>query len=300
MILLIILCVFACVFFSGCAAKDYTIKFDKNMTLDYKSKDTPLSLIKKIGNKKITSKDIKDGRIKVDNLIVTCDEIDTSKKGQFEIKYYTNDVDHKEIRKSVKVSDISKPTISFSEDQITLLVSQIPSFNILDYIDVSDNDDQEPVIKMNLDHQMNLAGEYTVTVSAKDSTGNESVKELKIVVSADPEPVVEQPPVDQNNQGGSNSVDTSKKDDKKTADKNDSSNSNQSKPNEDKPVESKPDSNKTNQSSKIPSQFNKFFVGDTIPVYEEAYAYANRIFASGQVNGYSVEPTGTGYQVIFN
>lgn len=291
------LCVFACVFFSGCAAKDYTIKFDKNMTLDYKSKDTPLSLIKKIGNKKITSKDIKDGRIKVDNLIVTCDEIDTSKKGQFEIKYYTNDVDHKEIHKSVKVSDISKPTISFSEDQITLLVSQIPSFNILDCIDVSDNDDQEPVIKMNLDHHMNGAGEYTITVSAKDSTGNESVKELKIVVSADPEPVVEQ---HQNNQGGSNSVDTSKKDDKKKSDKNDSSNSNQSKPNEDEPVESKPDSSKTNQSSKIPSQFNKFFAGDTIPVYEEAYAYANRIFASGQVNGYSVEPTGTGYQVIFN
>ncbi len=51
------------------------------MTLNYKSNDTPLSLMrKKVGKKMISSKDIKDGKIKVKNLIITCDEIDTSKK----------------------------------------------------------------------------------------------------------------------------------------------------------------------------------------------------------------------------
>ena len=50
----------------------------------------------------ISSKDIKDGKIKVKNLIITCDEIDTSKKGQYAVKFYTNDVDQKEINNQSK------------------------------------------------------------------------------------------------------------------------------------------------------------------------------------------------------
>lgn len=287
-------------FFTGCEEKDYSIAFDKNMILDYKSEDTPLSLIKKVGNKKITSKDIKGGKVKVDNLIITCDKIDTNIKGQFEIKYYTNDVDQKEIRKTVKVSDISQPEIKFNKGQVSIYASQVDTFNVLDYFSVSDNDDQDPTVKMELDRPMNGPGEYVITVTAVDSSENKNTKTMKITVNDDPIPIIEQTPADQNNPDTSSGEETSKKEDKKTADKKNQSGSNQSKSNENKQETPKQDSGKTGQSSKNPSQYNRFFAGDTITVYEEAYAYANRIFATGQVNVYSVEPTGTGYQVTFS
>ncbi|MFR4533262.1 MAG: PKD domain-containing protein, partial [Thomasclavelia ramosa] len=134
----------------------------------------------------ISSKDIKDGKIKVKNLIITCDEIDTSKKGQYAVKFYTNDVDQKEINKSVKISDISKPEIK-CDKKINITVSQIAAFNILEFINVTDNDDQEPTVKLELDKQMNGPGNYTVIVTAQDTSGNSSTKKVKIKVDADPE-----------------------------------------------------------------------------------------------------------------
>lgn len=259
------------------------------MTLDYKSDDTPLSLIKKVGEKIITSKDIKDGKIKVKNLIITCDEIDTSKKGQYAVKYYTNDVDKKEISKSVKVSDISKPEIK-CDKKINITASQIMSFNVLDFINVTDNDDQEPTVKLELDKQMNGPGNYTVTVRASDTSGNLSIKKIKIKVNADPEiPEV----------NNDNSVNDNKKNDiqeksnvsKKNLDEN-SSKKDQHKDNS--------GSNENRPSYSNPSEYDRYFSGIAISVYNTALDYAENILSIGVAGSYSIMPTGEGYQVSFN
>lgn len=259
------------------------------MTLNYKSKDTPLSLIKKVGKKMISSKDIKDGKIKVKNLIITCDEIDTSKKGQYAVKFYTNDVDQKEINKSVKISDISKPEIK-CDKKINITVSQIAAFNILEFINVTDNDDQEPTVKLELDKQMNGPGNYTVIVTAQDTSGNSSTKKVKIKVDADPEIPKE---------NSDNFADKQKK-----TDIQENSDVSKKNPNENT---SKVDKHKDNTGStenrpvySNPSQYDRYFSGVAISVYNDALDYAEKILRSGAAGGYSVMPTGDGYQVTFN
>ena len=50
----------------------------------------------------------------------------------------------------------------------------------------------------------------------------------------------------------------------------------------------------------IPSQFDKFFAGNSIDVYNQANSYAEEIFSSGKVKGFSVNPTGEGFQASFS
>lgn len=116
------------------------------------------------------------------------------------------------------------------------------------------------------------SGTATVTVKC----GNGLSKDISVTVNNKPAP-------SNNNQNSSNSNDNSNNSNSSSSN-NSSSNSN---------------SNSGSTNKKNPSQYNKFFSGDSIPVYEQALAYAERIFASGSVNSYSVEPTGTGYQVLF-
>lgn len=237
----------------------------------------------------ISSKDIKDGKIKVKNLIITCDEIDTSKKGQYAVKFYTNDVEQKEINKSVKISDISKPEIK-CDKKINITVSQIAAFNILEFINVTDNDDQEPTVKLELDKQMNGPGNYTVIVTAQDTSGNSSTKKVKIKVDADPEIPKE---------NSDNFADKQKK-----TDIQENSDVSEKNPNENT---SKVDKHKDNTGStenrpvySNPSQYDRYFSGAAISVYNDALDYAEKILRSGAAGGYSVMPTGDGYQVTFN
>ena len=49
-----------------------------------------------------------------------------------------------------------------------------------------------------------------------------------------------------------------------------------------------------------PSQYNKYFSGNSIDSYNSAYSYAESMMNSGKVHGYSVSPDGNGFNVTFN
>ena len=63
------------------------------------------------------------------------------------------------------------------------------------------------------------------------------------------------------------------------------------------------DSSGNNTTKKIKKQdvsiYNKFFSGNSIEAYNQAITYAESIFNNGKANGYSVNPTGEGFQVDF-
>ena len=49
-----------------------------------------------------------------------------------------------------------------------------------------------------------------------------------------------------------------------------------------------------------PSQFNKYFAGNSIDTYNEALSYAEGMMNSGKVNGYALNPDGNGFNVVFS
>ena len=78
-------------------------------------------------------------------------------------------------------------------------------------------------------------------------------------------------------------------------------NSNTNNKNNDNSNSSKPSNNKSNsETSTNPSQYNKYFSGNSIDSYNSAYSYAENMMNSGKVHGYSVSPDGNGFNVTFN
>ena len=109
---------------SSCSEKDYTLHFKKEMVLDYKGKENTLSLIESIGDTKITKEHRKKNAIEIDNFIVSCEEVDTSKMGNYEVTYKTNASENRLFTKKVTVRDISPPKIKFRKKTIELSIEE--------------------------------------------------------------------------------------------------------------------------------------------------------------------------------
>lgn len=166
----------------GCEAKDYTLHFNEEMVLDYRSNDSPLTLIDKIGNEKVTKDMIKKNKIELDNFTVECDAISTDNIGTYEIKYVTNDTEDRYHTKSVKIADISAPVIKLKEKNLTMTLEEYKLFDFSTIITVHDNwEKDEPIVQFMTD-EITGEGIYTVVVYAEDIAGNKSKKEFKVTI----------------------------------------------------------------------------------------------------------------------
>ena len=109
------------------------------------------------------------------------DVIATDKIGSttIEVKYRKNGKENT-FKFNLEIEDTRKPIID-SEDKITIYTSSDVDFK--DYIKVSDNSnkDIEPIIKGEYD--LSTPGEYEVTITAKDPSGNEASKDVVIKVT---------------------------------------------------------------------------------------------------------------------
>ena len=108
------------------------------------------------------------------------EEIDTSKLGiiTVKVKYTKNGVD-KFLKFDIEVKDTEKPTINV-EDELKLFAGT--DNNLTDYIEVKDNSNKDITPSITGDYDLNTPGEYTINISAKDASGNETKKEVKLVV----------------------------------------------------------------------------------------------------------------------
>ncbi len=109
--------------------------------------------------------------------------LDTSKVGEKEIKIKTKSFLNKKGTKTVsyKVVDTNAPLL---EVEAQINVQQEENNNLLDYIFVKDNSKEEIEPKITGDYDLKKEGKYKLKVSAKDSSGNETVKDVVLNVIA--------------------------------------------------------------------------------------------------------------------
>ena len=109
--------------------------------------------------------------------------LDTSKVGKKEIKIKTKSFLNKKGTKTVsyKVVDTNAPLL---EVEAQINVQQEENNNLLDYIFVKDNSKEEIEPKITGDYDLKKEGKYKLKISAKDSSGNETVKDVVLNVIA--------------------------------------------------------------------------------------------------------------------
>ncbi|WP_285944895.1 hypothetical protein [Thomasclavelia cocleata] len=212
------------------------------------------------------------------NFVIECnDKIDTSVAGVYEISYKTNSVNEQLIKKKVYIKDISKPVVKLLVKKIERYIDEIDNINWLEYFEVSDNSGTA-----DLDYYIDtrdikqIPGIYTVKFTVEDSSGNNTTKKIKIILI--------DRPVENNQEFIQDEI--------------------QEKSNKKNEIRSdiKKDSNELNEingKKQDVSIYNKFFSGNSIEAYNQAITYAESIFNNGKANGYSVNPTGEGFQVDF-
>lgn len=152
------------------------------MILDYRSNDSPLVLIDKIGDTKISKDMIKNNRIELGNFTIECNTVPTDKLGTYEVKFVTSETDDRYHTKTVKVADISAPQIRLKEKALTMTLDEFKVYDFSKIIEVNDNwDKDEPIVNLTAE-KITKKGTYTISVQAKDISGNQSTKVIKITI----------------------------------------------------------------------------------------------------------------------
>ena len=273
--LLVIFIVLNLFFTVGCT-KTYTmndVNFKKDLIIDLNSKSSLFTLIHDIDGIKPTKENIKNNTFSFHNISIKYDNFDTSKEGIYNVTFSTNDPDTKSFTKLIEVADISKPRIKLRENKITVFSDEIDSIDYYKYVSYSDNSSDELTCIIESDEVKNKAGEYEVLIKVYDKAKNTAKKKIKVIVKERP---------------AESQIQTSKDNDS-SGDRDDRLSENNSSNNfADRP------------SATNPSQYNKYFSGNSIDIYNAACSYAESIYSSGKAKGYEVMPDGSGFNVTFS
>lgn len=137
-----------------------------DLNIEVYSETNNLDLIKEIKNGKITSKK---------------EKIDTNSLGRQEIKitYLDKNEEKKEYKFSINVVDTEKPTITFTKELYTSIGKKI---NLLKGVSAKDNYSKDIKVFIDGDYDFDREGEYIIYYIAKDSSGNETKEEAKLIV----------------------------------------------------------------------------------------------------------------------
>lgn len=111
--------------------------------------------------------------------------IDTSQLSTYNVIYSVTDTNGKttSVTKTVIVRDSTPPTITFPTET-NLHLSEIADFNIMDGVIITDNYSKEPIVTTN-SSLAQLKGNYIITYTAIDSSGNQATERRVINVNDD-------------------------------------------------------------------------------------------------------------------
>ena len=147
--------------------------------------------------------DEEDGEISLDNVTVT-GKVDTKKVGTYSIKYSVTDSEGDEavleqtvIVEEVNIDDVTPPTIIVNnngQEDGKLVITEGEIENLLDLISAVDYLGRDINVNIEGNYDLNVAGEYNITIVATDRFGNESKKD--IVLTVEKAPVDPDQPVD--------------------------------------------------------------------------------------------------------
>lgn len=285
-------------FITGCFAKTYTVNdvhFKKNMTIDLNSKSSPFDLIHDVDGVKPDKKSIKRNSFTFRNLSMKCKTLSTKKEGRFNVTFTTNDPDVKSFTKTIEIADISKPKIQLKKKKINVFSDEVDSLNYYNYFKYEDNSKyDELTCIIDSDQVQKTAGKYQVVIRVFDKSKNMAKKELSIIVKD--RPVEKKEEVQEGNEEKNNSNNNQNYSNNSASN---STNRNSSNTNTDT-QKSQQVAPSTRPNAVNPTQYNKYFAGNSIEIYDSACSYAESIVNSGKANGYSVMPDGNGFNVTFN
>lgn len=185
----------------------------------------------------------------------------------------------------IEVADISKPRIKLRENKITVFSDEIDSIDYYKYVSYSDNSSDELTCIIESDEVKNKAGEYEVLIKVYDKAKNTAKKKIKVIVKERSAESQIQTSKDNDSSGD--------RDDRHDAVDEGSSSNHKSENNSSNNFADRP-------SATNPSQYNKYFSGNSIDIYNAACSYAESIYSSGKAKGYEVMPDGSGFNVTFS
>lgn len=149
----------------------YISKNNLKVTL---TKDLTFEVNEKIKIKEIIT-NIENGSLKDEEEL-----LDTSQLGKKEITInILSNNKNKKYTFKVTIVDNTKPTIN-SEDKITIYTND--EVDLLDYVTVNDNYDENVEVKVKGEYDNTKEGEYQLSYVAKDSSNNEQTKEFTLIV----------------------------------------------------------------------------------------------------------------------
>ena len=248
-----------------------TVKDKEKPTIEYQ-KDIDYTIDDKISIKKLFI--INDNLTKKENLKIKYKGKIKNKVGKYKITCTVEDEAGNKNKATSTVHIYDKPTLSVSNKLVSLKVNQEVQINASTTgkenkcIYSSEN---EEIATVNENGLVKAIGSGQTIIHVK-ANGLEE----KVTVSIENNQPTSPATLNENNSNTNNK-------------NNDNSNS------------SKSSSNKPNSgTSTNPSQYNKYFSGNSIDSYNSAYSYAESMMNSGKVHGYSVSPDGNGFNVTFN
>lgn len=113
---------------------------------------------------------------------ITWKDIDNSDSKIYKVGTYIGTFTYKEEEKEVKliVKDTKSPEINGVKDIEVLAFTTKP--DLLSEITADDNSKEEIKVEVKGEYNIEIPGEYNLSYVAKDSSGNESIKEFKVIV----------------------------------------------------------------------------------------------------------------------
>lgn len=163
---------------SGCFPKNHDLHFTESLTFNYLEEVDACQLVKQVDMWEVKQNNIKEGKIEINDLVIECPDIDTSKLGEQSILYK---LEKKEYPLLITVADTQAPTLIFKSRNIE--VEQYDyDFNILDTVSAIDNYDTDVIVGIDSAFDINVAGSYRVRLKAVDNAGNVIYDEIRIKV----------------------------------------------------------------------------------------------------------------------
>lgn len=239
------------------------VKDIKSPTLTLKSKTYEITAGEKFDIDNVEIKTLKDNLTPKKKIKLELDgEYSTEKEGQYDLKIAASDEKNNKTEKNIKLIVYPAPSLTVEKDNYNLKTGQNETVKVTAIGKKADE------ISFSSSNNGIAAVDESGKITAKNdgncqiiiSCGNGLTKTVNVNVSSEEKNTN----TNKNNNGTSN--ESSK--------------------------------NKTNN-SKNPAAYNKYFSGNSIAVYNEAFDYAESILNSKKAGGYTLMPDGKGYNVTF-
>ena len=146
------------------------VKLKNNLNVEINEKLTNISLIEKVNN---------------GNLVTKEETVDTSKLGKKEITIELKNKSGKiqNYKYTINIVDTTKPVITFNKE---IELTEGSNIDLLEGVSATDNSLEKIEVNIEGDYDLNKAGEYKIYFIAKDSSNNIAKEEVMVIVKEKP------------------------------------------------------------------------------------------------------------------